>query len=588
MDERDPIAQRDQQLADILTQLTDLHSDARPNLEELTAAFPHLTEEVRELWGTAMIVDAVADWSANDALAAKPKSASDELLLPKHLGDFELCEEIGRGGMGIVYRARQLSLGRDVAVKVMLRGARATPEEQARFQAEVAAAAQLDHPNIVPIYEVGTHEGCQYFGMKLVEGQTLAEKMAAGPLPESEAVQLMITIAQAIHYAHQRGVIHRDLKPANILIKEKGLIEKKGQPYVSDFGLAKQTTSSAAVTQTGAILGTPSYMSPEQAASDRGLVGPVSDVYSLGAILYALLTGRPPHQGASPVDTVLMVLEQDPVPPRLLNPQVNRDLEMIVLRCLQKPGDLRYASAGQLADDLQAFAAGEPISARSGQFAHVVARVFRDTPHANVLENWGLLWMWHAVVRLVLCLVTNWFSLRREAWPMMKTPWPYLALWGGGLTVWAPIFWSLRRRGTTRRSRLGRQYCCGYLAVCDRILARHASACVITRSWLDQRNGFRRESRDIVWHLLYSCGSDVCHGTCHGSSTTLAMALWHFALRRCRSGKLFYPRLEVLSTEPKESPVTANSISKHFTFFAVDVGPYASDAAVGANNSANA
>jgi len=446
MDECDPSELRDQQLADILTRLTDSHADVRPSLEEITAAFPHLAEEVRDLWGTAMVVDAVADWSAHDALSAEPKPASDELLLPKQLGDFELCEEIGRGGMGIVYRARQLSLGREVAVKLMLRGAAATPEEQARFQAEVAAAAQLDHPNIVPIYEVGSHDGCQYFGMKLIEGQTLAEKMVAGPLPEREAVQLMIAIARAIQYAHQRGVIHRDLKPANILVEKKGLVEESGQPFVSDFGLAKRTSSSTAITQTGAILGTPSYMSPEQAASGRGLVGPLSDVYSLGAILYALLTGRPPHQGASPVDTVLMVLEQDPVPPRVLNPQVNRDLEMIVLRCLQKPSDLRYSSAGQLADDLQAFADGEPISARSGKFSHIVARVFRDTPHAEVLENWGILWMWHAVVLLVLCLVTNGLSISRATWPAMNTPWPYLALWGGGLAIWAPTFWSLRRR----------------------------------------------------------------------------------------------------------------------------------------------
>ncbi len=440
MDDPDPDAQRDRQLADILTQLTDPRSTSRPNFEELTAAFPHLAEEVRELWGTAMVVEAVAERSGHDRSTAEPMPTPVESPPPQRLGDFELFEEIGRGGMGIVYRARQLSLGRDVAVKLLLRGAQATPNEQARFQAEIAAAAQLDHPHIVPIYEVGSSDGCPYFGMKMVEGQTLAEKLAKGPLHDREAVSLMIAIARAIHYAHQRGVIHRDLKPANILVDESG------QPYVSDFGLAKQTASSAMLTQTGAILGTPSYMSPEQAASGRGLVGPLSDVYSLGAILYALITGKPPHQGASPVDTVLMVLEQDPLPPRLLNPQVSRDLEMIVLRCLQKPSDLRYASAGLLADDLEAFLTGEPISARSGQLSHVVARVFRDTPHASVLENWGVLWMWHAVVLLVLCLVTNWMSVSRDTWPVMNTPWPYLAIWGGGLAIWAPTFWSLRHR----------------------------------------------------------------------------------------------------------------------------------------------
>ncbi|MCA9230494.1 MAG: serine/threonine protein kinase [Planctomycetales bacterium] len=433
-------SQRDEELAALLNQLTEPRSKTRPSLETLTAEYPHLADELRELWGTVMVVDAVAQRPHPiDSTIGFPSPAA-EIRPPRQLGDFELGDEIGRGGMGVVYRARQQSLGRDVAVKLILRGAQASSDEQARFQVEAAAAAQLDHPHIVPIYDVGSAEGFQYFGMKLIEGQTLATKMAAGPLPEREAVQLMISVARAIEYAHQAGVVHRDLKPANILL------DRYGQPHVSDFGLAKQATTTVSLTQTGAILGTPAYMAPEQAASGRGLVGPLSDVYGLGAILYALLTGRPPLQGASPVDTVLMVLEQDPLPPRLLNPRVSRDLEMIVLHCLQKPPELRYASAGELADDLQAFLAGEPISARSGQFTHIVARVFRETPHASVLENWGLLWMWHAAVLLVLCLVTNWLHVRRDVWPATGTPWPYLAVWGGGLAVWAPIFWALRRR----------------------------------------------------------------------------------------------------------------------------------------------
>ncbi|MGI9327269.1 MAG: serine/threonine-protein kinase [Pseudomonadales bacterium] len=441
MSDDTPLAlQHDQKLAEVLNQLTEPDSEARPGIEQLASAYPHLAKELRELWGTAMVVDAVADRPLFEDTAERSQPATLEIKPPEQLGDFELNEEIGRGGMGIVYRARQKSLGRDVAVKLILRGAQASADEQARFQAEVAAAATLDHPHIVPIYDVGTAEGYHYFGMKLINGQTLASKMAEGPLPEREAAELIMVVARAIQYAHQQGVIHRDLKPANILL------DQLGQPHVSDFGLAKQVTTSKSLTQTGAILGTPTYMAPEQAASGRGLVGPLSDVYSLGAILYTLLTGRPPLQGASPVDTVLMVLEQDPLPPRLLNPRVSRDLEMIVLRCLQKPGELRYASAGLLADDLQAFLAGESISARSGKFSHIVARVFRDTPHASVLENWGVLWMWHAAVLLVLCLTTNWLHLSRGAWPVMNTPWPYLTVWGGGLAVWAPIFWALRRR----------------------------------------------------------------------------------------------------------------------------------------------
>jgi len=430
--------QQDQQLAEILTQLTDTPDDQRPTLAELTAKYPHLAVELRELWGTIMVVDAVAK---NSSPTPSPVATSTPTNPPpQKLGDFQIGEEIGRGGMGIVYHAHQTSLGRDVALKLILHGRQAAPADQARFQAEVAAAAQLDHPNIIPIYEVGQQQGWQYFGMKLIEGETLAQKIANQPLSESAAVQLIKTVARAIQYAHQQGVIHRDLKPANILI------DQDNNPHVSDFGLAKQATSSVSLTQSGLILGTPAYMSPEQAAGGRGIVSPASDVYSLGVILYELFTGRPPFQASTPVDTMLMVLEQEPLPPRLLNRSLNRDLELIVLRCLQKPPELRYPSAAALADDLEAFQTNEPIAARSGHLRHIVARVFRESHHASILENWGILWMWHAAVLLVLCAVTNWLHIRRDVWPLTNTPWPYLTLWGGGLLVWAPTFWALRHR----------------------------------------------------------------------------------------------------------------------------------------------
>ena len=228
--------------------------------------------------------------------------------------------------MGVVYRAHQQSLNREVAVKMILRGQLATPAEKDRFRAEAEAAAKLDRPGIVPVYEVGEWEGRPYFTMKYIRGTTLAQKLVNGPLPAREAAAILASVARAVHFAHESGVLHRDLKPSNILLDEHD------EPHVTDFGLAKQITDAATLTKTGAILGTPAYMAPEQAAGARGQVGPASDVYSLGVVLYALLTGRPPFQAASPVDTLLMVLEQDPVPPRLLNPRADRDLEMIALR----------------------------------------------------------------------------------------------------------------------------------------------------------------------------------------------------------------------------------------------------------------
>lgn len=429
---------RDSRLAALLDELTEAaRNGSPPPLDEVARQHPDLADELRALWGTVMVAGAVA--SATSDLEESTESHLHERP-QEDLPDYELDEELGRGGMGVVYRARQVSLQRDVAVKLILRGTLASADDLARFQAEAAAAGRLQHPHIVPIYEVASHHGQCYFSMQLIEGETLAERLVDGPLAAREAVQIMVKVARAIHYAHTQGIIHRDLKPANILL------DAAGEPHVTDFGLAKQLDQGASLTRSGAILGTPAYMAPELASGDRGSLGPACDVYSLGTILYALLTGRPPFQGPSPVDTVLMVLEQDPLPPRLLNRKLDRDLEMIVLKCLQKPPELRYASAAALADDLAAYLNDEPISARSGQLTQVVARVFRETHHATVLENWGLLWMWHAAVILVMCVVTNWLHAQSTVWPACARPWPYLLLWGGGLALWAPIFWKLRHR----------------------------------------------------------------------------------------------------------------------------------------------
>ncbi len=425
------------------------------SLEDVIAQHPELERELRELWATVQMAEDFgsfpnlldeneSDWSN----AVEPSGSGG--VLPRDCGDYELLKELGRGGMGVVYQARQKSLDRIVALKMVLRGDLASSMDLARFRAEAEAAAQLHHPHIVPLYEVGEIEGRPFFSMKLIEGTTLARRLADGPLPSRLVAEMLAPVCRAIADAHRRGVLHRDLKPSNILI------DGEGRTFVTDFGLAKRLKTEASsidgpagtrhqfpnsLTLSGAILGTPSYMAPEQAAGQRGEVSAASDIYSLGAILYAMLTARPPFQAESPVDTVLMVLEQDPLPPRILNPKVDADLEMITLKCLQKPADLRYATADALADDLDAYLANEPISARSTHLSQIISLAFRETHHAAILENWGLLWMWHSLAVLLLCLITA-----AMHWQGVTSRWPYAALWSVGAGTWAMIFWELRRR----------------------------------------------------------------------------------------------------------------------------------------------
>jgi len=276
----------------------------------------------------------------------------------KRFGDYELLDEIARGGMGIVYRARQVSLNRIVAVKVLLFGRFSSEEFVERFRSEAEAAAALQHPNIVAIHEIGEHDGQRYFSMAYIEGKNLAEVARDKPLPAKLAATYLQTVAEAIHYAHQRGVLHRDLKPSNVVV------DSDGQPHVTDFGLAKRLGDESELTVTGQVLGSPNYMSPEQADRKRGEVTSASDVYSLGAVLYHLLTGRPPFVGETLEDTLLQLLNAEAVAPRLLNASVPRDLETICLKCLSKEPARRYTSAGALATDLGRWQSGEPIEAR--------------------------------------------------------------------------------------------------------------------------------------------------------------------------------------------------------------------------------
>ena len=399
-------------------------------------------DELRELWTTAQLAEEMARTARTDVTAQYPAldpGAGEPPLLAAALatiGDCELLEELGRGGMGVVYRAWQLGLGRIVALKVLLNASTASAIDVARFRAEASSAAQLDHPHIVPVYGVGDHEGQPYFIMRLIDGRSLARFLADGPIAPREAASLLAPIARALDYAHHRGVLHRDLKPSNILI------DRDGRPHVADFGLAKRLDADTGLTTPGAIVGTPGYMAPEQVSGSRGPIGPASDVYGLGAILYQMLTGRPPFQAATALDTIFLVLEQEPLPPHVLNPRVDRDLELVALKCLQKPYDLRYPTALALALDLEAYLAGEPISARSGRLSTVVSRAFRETHHAAVLENWGLLWIWHSIVVLLLCLLTNLLQERG-----VLSPGPYVLIWTVGFSTWAAIFWWLRHRG---------------------------------------------------------------------------------------------------------------------------------------------
>ncbi len=277
---------------------------------------------------------------------------------PKVLGNYRIVREIARGGMGIVYQAVQTKLGRTVALKVIRSGGLASDDEVQRFRVEAEAAARLEHPGIVPVYDVGESDGQHYFSMGFVEGASLSEQLRDGPFAPRRAAEIVAAVAAAVHYAHTRGIVHRDLKPANVLI------DKSGQPKVTDFGLAKRSDADSQLTRTGDVMGTPSYMPPEQASGRLEEIGPLCDVYSLGGVLYALLTGRPPFQAANVVETLRQVLERDPVSPRQLNPAVPRDLETICLKCLEKLPRNRYGSALELADELGRYLRDEPIRAR--------------------------------------------------------------------------------------------------------------------------------------------------------------------------------------------------------------------------------
>ena len=285
-----------------------------------------------------------------------PDSVTASGTVPRIFGDYELLEEIAQGGMGKVFKARQVSLNRTVALKMILAGQFACSEAVERFHIEAEAAGNLDHAGIVPVFDVGCEKGQHYFTMAFVEGQSLAERIEDGPVLPREAAMLTKKMAIAMQVAHDRGIVHRDLKPGNVLLDERG------EPRITDFGLAKRVEGKAHLTSTGMVLGTPSYMPPEQAAGKE--IQAAADVYSLGAILYAMLTGQSPFRGSSQLEVIMKVIQEEPIKPRQLNKNIPKDLEVICLKCLAKEPTSRYQSADELSQDLQRFLAREPIRAK--------------------------------------------------------------------------------------------------------------------------------------------------------------------------------------------------------------------------------
>ncbi len=367
----------------------------RPDPDAQTVATPRPAAPAPECTIDAPRKDTGAH-DPRQTFAPRSRPAPD---LPAVAG-YEVLGVLGRGGMGVVYKARQKGLKRTVALKMILAGSHAGDADLARFRSEAEAVARLQHGNIVQVYEVGEEDGKPYFSLEFVDGGSLDRKAAGTPQPPREAAGLVATLAEAMACAHRHGVVHRDLKPANVLLTSEGV------PKITDFGLAKRLDDESGATQSGTVLGTPSYMAPEQAAGQTREVGPAADVYALGAILYELLTGRPPFRGPSLWETIHLVRTQEPVPPRQFQPKVPRDLETICLKCLQKEPRKRYPGAAELAEDLRRFLAGEPIRARPVGAPERLWRWCRRNPRTALLGGTvAVLVLAVAVVSSVMALV---------------------------------------------------------------------------------------------------------------------------------------------------------------------------------------
>jgi serine/threonine protein kinase len=428
-------------VSDLLVQWDDLREQGQQvSAEELCRDRPELLPEVKRRIHALESMYRLGDGlrSPEETLASNGRrsGASDEYPV---VPGYEIEGILGRGGMGIVYRARQTALNRPVALKMILGGGHAGPSERARFRFEAEAVARLQHPNIVQIYEVGEQADCPYLALELVEGTSLAERLKGKALPAREAADIVRTLARAVHFAHQRGVVHRDLKPANILLTGGSAL---ATPKITDFGLAKRLDGTGSQTQTGAVLGTPSYMAPEQAAGKVHDVGTATDIHALGVMLYEMLTGRPPFGGSTLLATLEQVRSKEPEPPRSLQPQVPRDLETICLKCLQKEPQDRYASAQALADDLDRFMKGELIHAQNFTIMNRLARTLNRSQNIGELGNLSGLLLALSPIALLTHLIL-FLLLRREASYPAASLWATFALF---IPLVCTALWAQYRR----------------------------------------------------------------------------------------------------------------------------------------------
>jgi serine/threonine protein kinase len=418
------------------------HDDLLADCLDAVAASPRFAAELRELLDGRDYLARLAPPS--------PYRGDDPDATVLHSGAFgkyELCGVLGRGGMGVVYRALETDTGRTFALKVIRDGRFAPTDHMRRFQNEHLIASHLSHPNIVPVFEVGEQDGQPFFTMPLVEGGSLAKRIAEAPFPSQKAAHLLTKVARAVHYGHEKGAIHRDLKPANVLLDEQE------EPHVVDFGLAKILTDSSLVdvleasqslTSTGAILGTYGYMAPEQARGLAKEAGPATDVYGLGAVLYATLTGRPPFQAETPLKTLHQVIDTPPAPPQFLNPTIDIDLQTICLKCLSKNPADRYPSARELADDLDRYLAHQPIRARRPNLWDHLAPLWED---ANISKKGRRIWsnILLGSAFLILAMHLSLFFLFRAGAPLVVL-WLTAALWEVPVVALLWIFLVRRRR----------------------------------------------------------------------------------------------------------------------------------------------